>query len=749
MNRQIILIFTSLFILLGLGYSTLTPIFEQSDETLHYPVVKHLADGNRLPIARPGELWNQEGTQPPLYYAIVAATTFWINSDNLPDHLQQNPHWLFTEIRTTINDNQNRVVHGPQDIFPYRNTALAIHFGRWWSLLFGALTVICAIGVAYHFFGDDRARLITAITLVALNPQFIRVSATVSNDSLSALLTTLAVLVTFMLYGTGSTESTKLGANFSVNGQSAIHQLPPIAKPILLGIICGLAILTKLSSLSTIILVGVIIVAYAIFDRHSLQATIRDLTLLGLTTILITGWWFYRNYALYGEWFATDIHLNLAGRGYISPVEIWELRAEVLRAYWGTFGWGQIRLPEVSYQLFFWFTAIGLIGVLVAISKTGREFKSLKSLFPSLFLLFWVAINLALYIRWVMEVGSVSHTRLMFPAIAAISVLLAMGWHTFIPNRLGIWFASGVILIFLLTNLYSLYLIQQAFTPNQIKQANHQPLEATFLDSLTIKSGSLLTDQVYQPGDTVIAEVMWDVKQPVSMAYSVALVMLAPDGTVLGHRETYPGLGLRPTQYLHSKQSFVDRYSLTIEAAVTEPLVAQLSLGLFDYHTPDRVGIPAFDTAGNQIMPIIGQVKVIPTVWPMYQPKQQTEVDFGGVIALWGYNLDSCQQTPSACTLTLYWQSLASVTTNYVVFVHILNEQGEVIDGIDAPPTNNVYPTSWWATGETIADHRPLSLPPEAIALRLGLYDLETGQRLPVVTSVLPSEDDGVILLLR
>ncbi len=81
--------FAAVFLLLGLGYSSLTPVFENSDETLHYPFVKHLADGQGLPVATPGQLWNQEGTQPPLYYALVAASTFWLNTDNLSELLQR------------------------------------------------------------------------------------------------------------------------------------------------------------------------------------------------------------------------------------------------------------------------------------------------------------------------------------------------------------------------------------------------------------------------------------------------------------------------------------------------------------------------------------------------------------------------------------------------------------------------------------------------------------------------------------
>jgi len=69
----------TLFLILELGYSLLTPLFENLDD----PYVKHLSDGRGLPLAIPGQLWGQEGSKPPLYYAVVAAGTFWIDSVHL------------------------------------------------------------------------------------------------------------------------------------------------------------------------------------------------------------------------------------------------------------------------------------------------------------------------------------------------------------------------------------------------------------------------------------------------------------------------------------------------------------------------------------------------------------------------------------------------------------------------------------------------------------------------------------------
>jgi hypothetical protein len=238
---------------------------------------------------------------------------------------------------------------------------------------------------------------------------------------------------------------------------------------LLLGLLAGLAVLTKLSSLSVVILLAFIIFLRLFFlselHQNPGQNMIRWLVMIGGVTAVLTGWWFWRNYALYGEWFATETHLNLAGRSNLSLAQVWGLRAEAERAYWATFGWGQIRPPEWVFGLLFGLTRLGLIGLALALpaklvqgDKSGPLPLNLRDInFEKIMpLLLWAALNLALYLRWVMEVGSVSHTRLVFPAIAAISLLLAVGWHTLLPRRLAGWFSGVIIVAFLGLNLYSL-----------------------------------------------------------------------------------------------------------------------------------------------------------------------------------------------------------------------------------------------------------------------------------------------------
>ncbi len=759
---QFLWVFGGLFIILGLGYDTFTPVFENSDETLHYPFVKHVADGKGLPLATPGQLWNQEGTQPPLYYAIVAATTFWLDTDNLPELLQRNPHWLFTEVRALINDNQNMVLHGPMDAFPYHRTALAVHIGRWWSLFFGLLTVMATFMLARTLFPHNLPLTLTATALTALNPQFIRVSATVSNDSLSAALTTLAVFLAFKF-----TEPRQTGRG--AGGQGGRGEV--FSAPLLLGLLTGLAVLTKLSSLTTFLVVALIIFLrlFWISEVHEapLQTTLHWLFIIGAVMMVLSGWWFARNFHLYGEWFATDTHLNLAGRNDISLAQVWALRAEAERAYWATFGWGQIRPPEWVYQLLFWLTRIGLAGLALALlaklvqgHKTRPLPLNLAEIhFAKIFVLvLWAALNLMLYGRWVMEVGSVSHTRLVFPAIGAVSLLVALGWHALWPRRLGGWFSAAVIISFLILNIYSLgWLLYPAFNPtNWVNEPTTSLRDATFLDSLKLVGGGVATSSAEAPptasqGDLVMVKARWQTLAPPSKNYSVSAVLLAPDGSVLAHRETYPGLGLRPTRYLHPGDSFLDIYPLKLEADVSEPLVARATVNLFDFDSETRTGFPAVDANGNEITPIVGQVKITPKTWPVYQPTYTSRVNFADAIELVGYDLHGGRgegQKNGSTFLNLYWQSLNPVDKDYIVFIHLLDAGGQVIFQADSPPTGNSYPTRWWSPGEIIADRRGLPATPGAVTLRLGLYDLDTVQRLPIIDSALPQQDNSVEISL-
>ena len=121
-------------------------------------------------------------------------------------------------------------------------------------------------------------------------------------------------------------------------------------------------------------------------------------------------------------------------------------------------------------------------------------------------------------------------------------------------------------------------------------------------------------------------------------------------------------------------------------------------------------------------------------------------VNFGGVMNLLGYDLSIPNtQYPMPNTLkpgdslevTLYWQSLAEMHRDYAVFVHLLDENDLIVAQRNTFPGLGSFPTTLWQPGDAIADRYTLVLPettyaPSSAQLEVGLFDLATGERLPV-----------------
>jgi hypothetical protein len=76
---------------------------------------------------------------------------------------------------------------------------------------------------------------------------------------------------------------------------------------------------------------------------------------------------------------------------------------------------------------------------------------------------------------------------------------------------------------------------------------------------------------------------------------------------------------------------------------------------------------------------------------------------------------------------------------SYKVFVHLIDPTtGAIVAQDDAVPRRWTYPTPWWERSEVVEDTVPLSLDgvsPGPYRLILGVYDPETGQRLPAYSA--------------
>ena len=94
-----------------------------------------------------------------------------------------------------------------------------------------------------------------------------------------------------------------------------------------------------------------------------------------------------------------------------------------------------------------------------------------------------------------------------------------------------------------------------------------------------------------------------------------------------------------------------------------------------------------------------------------------------GQLVMRGYTLEGGR-------LTLYWEAINPVILDYTVFVNIQAATGETVLQTDHAPLGSIYPTTLWPAGQLIRETSQLDLPAGQYHLRVGMYLLETGERL-------------------
>ncbi|MCA9908319.1 MAG: hypothetical protein KC519_06680, partial [Anaerolineae bacterium] len=135
------------------------------------------------------------------------------------------------------------------------------------------------------------------------------------------------------------------------------------------------------------------------------------------------------------------------------------------------------------------------------------------------------------------------------------------------------------------------------------------------------------------------------------------------------------------------------------------------------------------------------------------------QVMFGDFARYLGNDIGALDFWPGRpVTLALYWESIAPTSGDYMIYVHLRDEQGSVVQSWDAPVALDAeiappryYSTHVWQPGEYIADVRRLILSEvdaplgTGYSLVIGMYDLTTQTRLPVTIDGRDAGDGYVI----
>ena len=728
-----------LFALLACLYNVFTPVFESPDELQHTAFVAWVADTGRLPVVTvedPGP-WEQEGTQPPLYYWLTAAVTGWAPHADARHLAEINPHagGIGDPQRP---DNKNRVIHDPlQEGWPYQGTVLFVRLGRLVSTLIALGTLLAIYRLGRVALPGRPGVAVAMAALVAFIPQFLFLSASVNNDNLIVLIAswTLVVLATWLTRSEGSR--------------------PRWAQLALLGVLLGLAGLSKLSGMLLWPLAGGVLLWLAWRSRAAGGAWRWLLAAAALVfglAVALCGWWFVRNLVLYGDLTALSAHVDAIGPRREAPDTFAAAIAEFrgLRySFWALFGWFNVLVPDVFYWIVDALTVLACagMGLFVARRVLARRASAAgtrpEPSIPVLLLLFlWLGLAVVGLLRWTLLTPA-SQGRLLFPALGALALFAVVGLAELLPARLrapagGVALAAWIVWAAVSPILFIAPVYAQPVRYRSLADLEVVPsfLNVRYGDCCDLV-GYIQPRQPIHAGDRVPLTLIWRARQVIDRDYSVFVHASTINGEIQGQIDTYPAGGRYPTSHWQPGEIISDTVYIPITTTAQGPDLVLFNVGLYELSMGRE--LPAFSADGQKIRHVFaGEAALEPPQWPQLRPAIQIDALFGQEARLVGADLSQEAALPGdVVTVTLEWRALADIRDDYVGFVHLLSPEGERVAQDDHVPLDGRYPTRLWSRGTVLVDPYRLELPgglaPGAYSLWAGLYRPVTSDRLQAV----------------
>lgn len=264
-----------------------------------------------------------------------------------------------------------------------------------------------------------------------------------------------------------------------------------------------------------------------------------------------------------------------------------------------------------------------------------------------------------------------------------------------------------------------------------------------------------LTTGSYRPGDWVWVRPYWRAKRKLAEDYSFYLRLLDEHKGLWAQKVIRPVGDGYPTSFWDEGEVVKGQHTLRIppdapageyyvEILLREPEVASLRDPLATFLRAVAYGGYALDLGKIRVLEIEREFAVPPIQHPH-------QANLGGRVEFLGYDLARTEFSPGeAVPLTLYWRALEQMQTSYTVFTHLVGEDNRIWGQQDNPPREGQHPTTLWVEGEVVTDSYNIPIksdaPPGEYVIEIGLYNVDTGARLPVVDARGERIDDRILL---
>lgn len=424
------------YLIVGGLFAVYTPAWQAPDEPAHYNYTAQVAQNGCCPTIELGD-WDSP------YLEALKASRF-------------APEQLGNLSRVQYEDHQPPLYYLIQSVV-FRLTNGSLVALRLVSVLMGAGIVLCAYAVGRLVLPERPQIALASAALVAFLPQHVAILASVNNDALGNLLIALTMLATI--------------AYLKDRNVKIWH----------LGLLVGLGLLTKVS---TLFLVGLVPIAILLHNwkTKSFANILRLIMIFILPALILGGIWWVRSISVYG--FPDVFGLRQHDLVVADQARTADLIAQVgwgqylstavqttFNSFWGQFGWMGVPMPGWIYTLLLGLLLTCLTGYLLPKSGelTAVNIVSRRNLWIVLAL--WGILAVLAYIYYNTSFLQLQG-RYMFTGLIPFGLALALGldgWRRWLAERIpvlkrALWVYVTVI-PFALFAVLDVYLLWRVIIP--------------------------------------------------------------------------------------------------------------------------------------------------------------------------------------------------------------------------------------------------------------------------------------------
>ncbi|MBN1221477.1 MAG: glycosyltransferase family 39 protein [Anaerolineae bacterium] len=241
--------------------------------------------------------------------------------------------------------------------------------------------------------------------------------------------------------------------------------------------------------------------------------------------------------------------------------------------------------------------------------------------------------------------------------------------------------------------------------------------------------GYSLGNRPFKAGETLPLTLFWQslADRPGPLAVAVQLQDKAGQPVV-----TYQRDPIRPSTDWQRDTLLRDPHDVPLPPALP-PGEYHLAVGLV---TPNQ-GWLSSDGSSPLVLTTVTTIDR-PHLFEPPEAQIALDVNFSDQAKLMGLDLPRSHVNPGQqLPLTLYWQAIGPFERNWSVFVHLLNDHGQIVAQQDQIPGGGQFPTTGWLVDEYLTDPYNLLIPADTLPgqywLEVGLYNANDFSRLPVI----------------